>query len=122
MQTSYYFEPLLFSSLAYISRGRTLSSTQFDMQVKGEAIEERIRDKEATYQRSISVFHISNIGCTSEAYITSISVLYINNRSNISEVCFNNLGLCQVRVILASSLKAEHSWWIFVSDLTLLMQ
>ena len=32
------------------------------------------------------------------------------------------LVLCQVRVILASSLRAEHSWSIFVSDLTLLMQ
>jgi hypothetical protein len=45
MQTRYYFEPLLFSSSTYISRGRTLSSTQFDMQVKGEAIEEHISDK-----------------------------------------------------------------------------
>jgi hypothetical protein len=32
------------------------------------------------------------------------------------------VSLCQFRVILASSLRAEHSWWIFVRDLTLLMQ
>ena len=32
------------------------------------------------------------------------------------------LDLCQVKVILASSLRVEHSWWIFVSDITLLMQ
>jgi hypothetical protein len=32
------------------------------------------------------------------------------------------LSLCQVRVILASSFIEEHSWWIFVIDLTLLMQ
>jgi hypothetical protein len=72
MQTSYYFEPLLFSSSTYISRGRPLSSTQFDMQVKGEAIEAHISDKEAAYQ-------------------SSISVLYINNRGNISEVYFSKV-------------------------------
>jgi hypothetical protein len=92
MQTSYYFEPLLFSSSAYISRVRPLSSTQFDMQVKGEAIEEHISDKEATYQRIISVLYISNRGCISEAYINNISMLYINNRSNISEVYFNKVS------------------------------
>jgi hypothetical protein len=32
------------------------------------------------------------------------------------------VSLCQVRVILASSLREVHSWWIFVRDLTLLMQ
>jgi hypothetical protein len=32
------------------------------------------------------------------------------------------LVLCQVRVNLASSLRAEFSWWMFVSDLALLMQ
>jgi hypothetical protein len=72
MQTGYYFESLLFSSSAYISRGRPLSSTQFDMQVKGEAIEAHISDKEATYQ-------------------SNISVLYINNRGNISEVYFSKV-------------------------------
>jgi hypothetical protein len=56
------------------------------MQVKGEAIEEYISDKEATYQSNISVLYISNRGCISEAYINNISVLYINNRGNISEV------------------------------------
>jgi hypothetical protein len=73
MQTGYYFEPLLFSSSTYINRGRPLSSTQFDMQVKGEAIEAHISDKEATYQRSISM-------------------LYINNKGNISEVYFNKVS------------------------------
>jgi hypothetical protein len=92
MQTSYYFEPLLFSSSAFISRGRPLSSTQFDMQVKGEAIEVHISDKEAAYQRSISVLYINNRGCISEAYISSISVLYINNRSSISEVYFSKVS------------------------------
>ena len=61
------------------------------MQVKGEAIEAHISDKEATYQRSISVLYISNSGCISEAYINSISVLYINNRGSISEVYFNKV-------------------------------
>jgi hypothetical protein len=50
MQTGYYFDPLLFPYSTYISRGRTLSSTQFDMQVKGEEIEENISDKEEAYQ------------------------------------------------------------------------
>jgi hypothetical protein len=53
------------------------------MQVKGEAIEEYISDKEATYQSNISVLYISNRGCISEAYMKSISMLYINNRGNI---------------------------------------
>jgi hypothetical protein len=92
MQTTYYFEPLLFPSSAYISRGRTLSSIQFDMEVKGEAIEVHISDKEAAYQRSISVLYIGNRGCISEAYINNISVLYINNRSSISDVYFNKVS------------------------------
>jgi hypothetical protein len=93
------------------------------MQVKGEAIEVHVSDKEATYQRSISVLYISNRGCILEAYLSNISLLYINNRHNISKVYFQGLlGIYQVRVILARSLKEEHSWWIFVSDLTLLMQ
>jgi hypothetical protein len=83
MPKSYYFESLLFSSSAYISRDRPLSSTKFDMQVKGEAIEEHISDKEAAYQRSISMLYINNRGCISEAYISDISVLYINNRGSI---------------------------------------
>jgi hypothetical protein len=73
MQTSYYFESLLFSSSAYISRGRPLSSTQFDMQVKGEAIEAHISDKEATYQSSISVLYINNRGSISEVYFSKVS-------------------------------------------------
>jgi hypothetical protein len=32
------------------------------------------------------------------------------------------VSLCKFRVILESSLRADHSWWIFVRDLTLLMQ
>jgi hypothetical protein len=62
------------------------------MQVKGEVIEENINDKEATYQRNISVMYINNRGCISEAYICIISMLYINNRSNISEVYFNKVS------------------------------
>jgi hypothetical protein len=92
LQTSYYFEPLLFYSLAYIRRGRPLSSTQFDMQLKGEEIEEHSSDKEATYQRSISLMHINNRGFISEVYINNILVLYINNRSNISEVYFRKVS------------------------------
>ena len=56
----------------------------FDMQVKGEAIEEHINDKEVAYQRSILVLYIVNRGCISEVYIRSITVLYINNRGSIS--------------------------------------
>ena len=73
MKNRYYFDHLIFSSSAYISIGQALSSTQFDKQVKGEAIEEHISGKEATYQRNISV-------------------LYINNRSNISEVYFKKVS------------------------------
>jgi hypothetical protein len=91
MRTSYYFEPLLFSSSTYISRGRPLSSIQFDMEVKGEAIEAHINDKEATYQRSISMLYINNRGCISEAYINNISMLYINNRGTISKVYFSKV-------------------------------
>jgi hypothetical protein len=92
MQTSYYFKPLLFYSSTYISRGQPLSSTQFDMQLKGEAIEAHISDKEAAYQRSISVLYISNRGCISKPYISSISMLYINNRGSISEVYFSKVS------------------------------
>jgi hypothetical protein len=42
------------------------------MQVKGEAIEAHISDKDATYQRNILL-------------------LYINNRCNISEVYFSKV-------------------------------
>jgi hypothetical protein len=42
------------------------------MQVKGEAIEAHISDKEATYPNNISV-------------------LYINNRGNISKMYFSNV-------------------------------
>jgi hypothetical protein len=91
MQIGYYFESLLFSSSSYISKGQPLSSTQFDMQVKGEEIEKHISDKQAAYQSSISMLYISNRGCISEAYINNISVLYINNRCNISEVYFNKV-------------------------------
>jgi hypothetical protein len=62
------------------------------MQVKGEAIEENISDKEATYQRSISLMYISNRGCILEAtYQRRISVLYFNSRGNISEVYFSKV-------------------------------
>jgi hypothetical protein len=90
MQTSYYFEPLLFS--LYKQRSTPLFNTVFDMQVKGEAIEEHIIDKEATYQSNISVLYINNRGCISEAYINNISMLYINNRGNISEVYFSKVS------------------------------
>jgi hypothetical protein len=62
------------------------------MQVKGEAIEEHISDKEEKYQRSISMLYISNRGCISEAYINNLSVLYVNNRNNILEVYFNKVS------------------------------
>jgi hypothetical protein len=67
------FKPLLYSSSSYISRGRPLSSTQFDMQVKGEAIEAHINDKEATYQSNISVLYINNRGSISEVYFSKVS-------------------------------------------------
>jgi hypothetical protein len=59
------------------------------MQVKGEAIEEHISNKEEAYQSNISVLYISNRGCISEAYISVISTMYINNRGSISEVYFS---------------------------------
>jgi hypothetical protein len=62
------------------------------MQDKGEAIEEHISDKEAAYQSNISMMYIRNRSCISEAYINNISVLYINNRGNISEVCFKKVS------------------------------
>ena len=71
-EKSYYFEPLLFSSPTYIRKSWPLSSTQFDMQVKGEVVEAHISYKEATYQRSISVLCINNRGYISEAYINNI--------------------------------------------------
>jgi hypothetical protein len=55
------------------------------MKVKGEAIEAHIRDKEATYQSSISVLYIK------AAYQSNISMLYINNRGSISEVYFSKV-------------------------------
>ena len=62
------------------------------MQVKGEAIEEYISDKEVAYQSSISMMYINNRGYISEAYISSISVLYINNRGSISKVYFSKVS------------------------------
>jgi hypothetical protein len=75
------------------------------MQVKGDAIEANIsvikrQLTKATYQCCISTIEVAYQRCISAKF----------------------LGLCQVKVILASSLRAEHSWWIFVSDLTLLVQ
>jgi hypothetical protein len=52
----------------------------------------------------------------------------IEEHINDKEVAYRGVfqqglvSLCQVRVILASSLREEHSWWIFVRDLPLLMQ
>ena len=86
------FRAIHFSSSTFISRGRPLSSTQFDMQVKGEAIDDHISDKETTYQRNISLLYINNRGYILEAHINNISVLYINNRSNISEAYFNKVS------------------------------
>jgi hypothetical protein len=43
------------------------------MHVKGEAIEEHINDKEAAYQRSISVLYINNRGNISEVYFSKVS-------------------------------------------------
>jgi hypothetical protein len=62
------------------------------MQVKGEAIEEHISDKEVAYQSNILVFYINNRGYISEAYIIIISVLYINNRGIILEVYFSQVS------------------------------
>ena len=62
------------------------------MQVKGEAIEEYISDKEEAYQSNISVLYIRNRGFISKAYISNILVLYINNRGNISKVYFNKVS------------------------------
>jgi hypothetical protein len=62
------------------------------MQVEGEAIQEHINDKEASYQRNILVLYISYRGCISKAYINNMLVLYINNGGNISEVYFNKVS------------------------------
>jgi hypothetical protein len=71
MQISYYFEPLLFN--LYKKRSTPLFNTNFDMRVKGEAIEEHISDKETTYQINISVLYINNRGNISEVYFSSVS-------------------------------------------------
>jgi hypothetical protein len=42
------------------------------MQVKGEAIETHISDKEAVYQSSISVLNISDRGSISEVYFNKV--------------------------------------------------
>ena len=42
------------------------------MQVKGEAIEAHIGDKEETYQSNISVLYINNIGNISELYFSKV--------------------------------------------------
>ena len=72
------------SSSTYISRGRPLSSTQFDMQVKGEAIEEHISDKEATYQRSISVLY--TIEATYQRCISTRSLMSLSSQSHLGKL------------------------------------
>jgi hypothetical protein len=42
-------------------------------------------------------------------------------RQHTKEGLLGLLVLCQVRFILERSLREEKLWWIFVSDLTLLM-
>jgi hypothetical protein len=43
------------------------------MQVKGEAIEENISDKGAEYQRNISLLYINNRGNISKVYFSKVS-------------------------------------------------
>jgi hypothetical protein len=43
------------------------------MKLKGEEIEAHISDKEAAYQRSISVLYISNRGNIAEVYLSKVS-------------------------------------------------
>ena len=87
--------PLLLFSL-YKQRSTPLFNIVFDMQVKGEAIEDHINDKEATYQRSISLLYINNRGCISEAYINNISMLYISNRGCISEAYISIISVLYI--------------------------
>jgi hypothetical protein len=43
------------------------------MQVKGEAIEAHMNDKEATYQSGILMLYINNRGSISEVYFNKVS-------------------------------------------------
>ena len=110
MQSCYYFEPLLYPSLAYIRGGRILSSTQFyntvlkhsfHMQVEVESIEEHICDKEAAYQRCISTrscksflgqSHISKLFERRTFMVDICKISYINNA--IKEYCLLGFSPC----------------------------
>jgi hypothetical protein len=43
------------------------------MQVKGEVMEKHISDKEAAYESNISVLYINNRGNISEVYFSKVS-------------------------------------------------
>ena len=63
--------PLLLFNL-YKQRLNPLFNTIFEMQVKGEAIEAHISDKEAAYQSNISMLHINNRGNISKVYFNKV--------------------------------------------------
>jgi hypothetical protein len=58
--------------ILYKQRSNPLFNTVFDMQVKGEAIEAHISDKEVAYQSNISVLYINNRGGISEVYFSKV--------------------------------------------------
>jgi hypothetical protein len=51
------------------------------MQVKGEAIEAHISDKEATYQNNISMLYINNRGKISEVYFSKVFKVFVKSES-----------------------------------------
>jgi hypothetical protein len=73
------------------------------------------------FRDNILEVHISQLEAASTTHIRSdISQSLKATRIRLYQQGL--LVLYQVRVNLASSLRAEFSWWMFVSDLTLLMQ
>jgi hypothetical protein len=54
----------------------------FDMHVKGETIEAHISDKESAYQLSISVLYIINRGNISEVYFRKVSCVFVKLESS----------------------------------------
>jgi hypothetical protein len=82
-----------------------------------------------TVYQSYTGQHISQSEAATTAHIRADISVHKRQRISVFEGNSDTyiyqqglLGLCQVRVNLASSLRAEFSWWMFVSDLTLLMQ
>ena len=65
--------------------------------------------------------HVSQLEVVSTAHIR-VDISQSLKATGIHLYQQDLLVLCQVKVNLESSLRAKFSWWMFVSDLTLLMQ